>query len=90
MYTADPSAHVWADGRLYAYASHDISHARGCDLMDGKYYLSYSGNHGENRKDGVQGDNQMRYAITDNPLGPGSILEFTWILPTAIPITVQL
>src|SRR5579862_9253116 len=34
MYTADPSAHVWADGRLYVYASHDIYPARGCDLMD--------------------------------------------------------
>jgi hypothetical protein len=34
MYTADPSAHVWADGRLYVYASHDIFPARGCDLMD--------------------------------------------------------
>ena len=34
IYTADPSAHVWADGRLYVYASHDIASARGCDLMD--------------------------------------------------------
>ena len=34
MYTADPSAHVWADGRLYVYASHDIDPPRGCDLMD--------------------------------------------------------
>ncbi len=24
MYPADPSAHVWKDGRLYVYASHDI------------------------------------------------------------------
>lgn len=24
MYTADPSARVWDDGRLYVYASHDI------------------------------------------------------------------
>ncbi|HEY0177785.1 MAG TPA: hypothetical protein VGC08_15490, partial [Pedobacter sp.] len=31
MYTADPSAHVWADGRLYVYASHDIAPPRGCD-----------------------------------------------------------
>ncbi|PUZ25075.1 glycosyl hydrolase family 43 [Chitinophaga parva] len=38
MYTADPSAHVWADGRLYVYASHDIDPPRGCDLMD-KYHV---------------------------------------------------
>ena len=31
MYTADPSAHVWKDGRLYVYASHDIAPPRGCD-----------------------------------------------------------
>lgn len=24
IYTADPSAHVWADGRIYIYGSHDI------------------------------------------------------------------
>src|SRR6186713_1399781 len=34
IYTADPSAHVWADGRLYVYPSHDIDPPRGCDLMD--------------------------------------------------------
>src|SRR5260370_16592372 len=34
IYTADPSAHVWKDGRLYIYPSHDIAPARGCDLMD--------------------------------------------------------
>ena len=33
MYTADPSAHVWEDGRLYVYASHDIDPPHGCDLM---------------------------------------------------------
>ena len=38
MYTADPSAHVWADGRLYVYASHDIDPPRGCDLMD-RYHV---------------------------------------------------
>ena len=38
MFTADPSAHVWADGRLYVYPSHDIYPARGCDLMD-KYHV---------------------------------------------------
>ncbi|HMG07063.1 MAG TPA: hypothetical protein VK609_01075, partial [Mucilaginibacter sp.] len=40
MYTADPSAHVWADGRLYVYASHDIAPARGCDLMDQYHVFS--------------------------------------------------
>lgn len=34
IYTADPSAHVWKDGRLYLYPSHDIAPPRGCDLMD--------------------------------------------------------
>lgn len=38
MYTADPSAHVWSDGRLYVYASHDVDPPRGCDLMD-KYHV---------------------------------------------------
>ena len=38
LYTADPSAHVWADGRLYVYASHDIAPPRGCDLMD-RYHV---------------------------------------------------
>ncbi len=40
MYTADPSAHVWADGRLYVYPSHDISPPRGCDLMDQYHVFS--------------------------------------------------
>lgn len=38
IYTADPSARVWADGRLYLYASHDMDPARGCDLMD-RYHV---------------------------------------------------
>jgi len=38
IYTADPSAHVWADGRLYIYASHDMDPPRGCDLMD-RYHV---------------------------------------------------
>jgi hypothetical protein len=38
IYTADPSAHVWADGRLYVYPSHDLDPARGCDLMD-RYHV---------------------------------------------------
>ncbi|MBD8347871.1 family 43 glycosylhydrolase [Dysgonomonas sp. HGC4] len=40
MYTADPSAHVWSDGRLYVYASHDIAPPRGCDLMDQYHVFS--------------------------------------------------
>lgn len=38
IYAADPSAHVWADGRLYVYPSHDIDPPRGCDLMD-RYHV---------------------------------------------------
>lgn len=38
IYTADPSTHVWSDGRLYVYPSHDIDPPRGCDLMD-KYHV---------------------------------------------------
>lgn len=40
MFTADPSAHVWADGRLYLYPSHDVAPPRGCDLMDGYHVFS--------------------------------------------------
>jgi hypothetical protein len=38
IYTADPSAHVWSDGRLYVYPSHDMDPPRGCDLMD-RYHV---------------------------------------------------
>ena len=38
IYTADPSAHVWNDGRLYVYPSHDIDPPKGCDRMD-KYHV---------------------------------------------------
>jgi arabinoxylan arabinofuranohydrolase len=38
IYTADPSTHVWSDGRLYVYPSHDIDPPQGCDLMD-KYHV---------------------------------------------------
>ena len=38
IYTADCSAHVWADGRMYLYASHDMDPPRGCDLMD-RYHV---------------------------------------------------
>ncbi len=40
IYTADPSAHVWADGRLYVYPSRDMDPARGCDLMDHYHVFS--------------------------------------------------
>ena len=40
LYLADPSAHVWEDGRLYVYPSHDIDPPRGCDLMDGYHVFS--------------------------------------------------
>jgi hypothetical protein len=42
IYTADPSAHVWADGRLYVYPSHDMDPPRGCDLMD-RYHVFSTG-----------------------------------------------
>lgn len=38
IYAADPAAHVWDDGRLYLYPSHDVAPPRGCDLMD-KYHV---------------------------------------------------
>ena len=38
IFTADPSAHVWKDGRLYVYPSHDVNPPRGCDLMD-RYHV---------------------------------------------------
>ncbi|WP_282936173.1 family 43 glycosylhydrolase [Paenibacillus sp. RC67] len=38
IFTADPSAHVWEDGRIYIYASHDMDPAKGCDLMD-RYHV---------------------------------------------------
>lgn len=38
IYTADPSARVGHDGKLYIYASHDMDPARGCDLMD-RYHV---------------------------------------------------
>lgn len=38
IFTADPSAHVWEDGRIYIYSSHDMDPPRGCDLMD-RYHV---------------------------------------------------
>lgn len=43
IFTADPSAHVWMDGRIYIYASHDIDPAQGCDFMD-RYHVFSSDN----------------------------------------------
>ena len=40
MFTADPSAHVWEDGRLYVYPSTDRHPAYGCDRMDGYHVFS--------------------------------------------------
>lgn len=40
MYTADPSARVWDDGRLYLYPSTDVYPAQGCDFMDGYHVFS--------------------------------------------------
>ena len=40
IFTADPSGHVWADGRLYVYPSRDMDPARGCDLMDHYHVFS--------------------------------------------------
>ena len=34
IYTADPAAHVWSDGRLYVYPSHDTDPPLGSNLMD--------------------------------------------------------
>jgi arabinoxylan arabinofuranohydrolase len=38
IFTADPSAHVWKDNRLYVYPSHDIDPPKGCDRMD-RYHV---------------------------------------------------
>ncbi|MBB6730691.1 family 43 glycosylhydrolase [Cohnella zeiphila] len=38
LFAADPSAHVWEDGKVYIYASRDMDPARGCDLMD-RYHV---------------------------------------------------
>ena len=40
MFTADPSAHVWDDGRLYVYPSTDNAPARGYKTMDGYHVFS--------------------------------------------------
>uniref|UniRef100_UPI004047D559 family 43 glycosylhydrolase n=1 Tax=Mariniflexile sp. TaxID=1979402 RepID=UPI004047D559 len=40
MFTADPSAHVWEDGRLYVYPSTDNTPPRGYKTMDGYHVFS--------------------------------------------------
>lgn len=40
MFTADPSAHVWDDGRLYVYPSTDNAPAKGYKTMDGYHVFS--------------------------------------------------
>lgn len=40
IFTADPSAHVWEDGRIYIYPSRDMDPPRGCDLMDHYHVFS--------------------------------------------------
>lgn len=38
--SADPSAHVWKDGKVWIYASHDQDDATGYDTMDGYHVYS--------------------------------------------------
>lgn len=40
LFTADPSARVWGDGRLYVYPSHDIAPPNGADRMDQYHVFS--------------------------------------------------
>jgi beta-xylosidase len=40
MFTADPSAHVWEDGRLYVYPSTDVAGGKGYSKMDGYHVFS--------------------------------------------------
>ncbi|WP_430931213.1 family 43 glycosylhydrolase [Saccharicrinis sp. 156] len=40
MFTADPSAHVWEDGRLYIYPSTDVAPSKGYKTMDGYHVFS--------------------------------------------------
>jgi arabinoxylan arabinofuranohydrolase len=49
----------------------DFHEASWVHKYKGVYYLSYSDNHDEgNDKEGVKGDNRMRYATSNSPLGP--------------------
>jgi len=40
MYTADPSARVWKDGRLYVYPSTDVNPPKGASRMDSYHVFS--------------------------------------------------
>ncbi|MBU3011345.1 family 43 glycosylhydrolase [Polaribacter vadi] len=40
MFTADASAHVWNDGRLYVYPSTDVAPSKGYKTMDGYHVFS--------------------------------------------------
>ncbi|MDC0177921.1 family 43 glycosylhydrolase [Polaribacter sp.] len=40
MFTADASAHVWQDGRLYVYPSTDVAPSKGYSTMDGYHVFS--------------------------------------------------
>lgn len=40
--TADPSCHIWADGKVWLYASHDMDNATDYDSMDGYHVFSSS------------------------------------------------
>ena len=40
--TADPSPHVWADGKMWLYCSHDMDSAQGYNTMDGYHVFSSS------------------------------------------------
>ncbi|MGQ1784428.1 family 43 glycosylhydrolase [Saccharicrinis sp. GN24d3] len=40
MFTADASAHVWDDGRLYVYPSTDVAPSKGYSTMDGYHIFS--------------------------------------------------
>ena len=40
MRTADPSAHIWADGKVWLYCSHDMDSATDYSTMDGYHVFS--------------------------------------------------
>lgn len=40
MHTADPSCHVWEDGKLWMYCSHDLDTATGYQSMDAYHVFS--------------------------------------------------
>ncbi|WP_308600071.1 family 43 glycosylhydrolase [uncultured Dysgonomonas sp.] len=49
---------------------YDFHEAAWVHKRNGIYYLSYSDNHDNNWNDEVKGDNRMRYATSNSPLGP--------------------